>query len=348
MKWDIEYILSRLKLDFQLEGRIDNKNKKRIRGVASITRATDQDITFCSSGGEGAISSISKCDAGVILCKKSLEGLVSLRPEKEGQLFVFVENPRLAAIRIINLLYSNKKMVGISPTAAISKSARISKNCYIGDFTIIGDNCEIADNTIIDGRVSILQNSVIGKNSIVQPGAVIGADGFAYERHETFDLERFPHIGGVRIGNNVEISSNCSIARGSLSDTVIGDGTKLDALVHVAHNVEIGKDCALTAGAVIGGSTIIGDTCWLGLNSTVKHKLKMGNNVIVGSGASVIHDVPDEDIVAGVPAKSIKHKVTSKQLFLMGGHQGNYRREGYQRASQLLGFALLIVLFLGT
>ena len=143
MKWDIEYILSRLKLDFQLEGRIYNKNKKRIRGVASITRATDQDITFCSSGGEGAISSISKCDAGVILCKKSLEGLVSLRPEKEGQLFVFVENPRLAAIRIINLLYSNKKMVGISPTAAISKSARISKNCYIGDFTIIGDNCEI-------------------------------------------------------------------------------------------------------------------------------------------------------------------------------------------------------------
>jgi len=262
MKWDIEYILSRLKLDFQLQGGIDNKNKKRIRGVASITRATDQDITFCSSGGEGAISSISKCDAGVILCKKSLEGLVSLRPEKEGQLFVF--------------------------------------------------------------------------------------DGFAYERHETFDLERFPHIGGVRIGNNVEISSNCSIARGSLSDTIIGDGTKLDALVHVAHNVEIGKDCALTAGAVIGGSTIIGDTCWLGLNSTVKHKLKMGNNVIVGSGASVIHDVPDEDIVAGVPAKSIKHKVTSKQLFLMGGHQGNYRREGYQRASQLLGFALLIVLFLGT
>ena len=74
----------------------------------------------------------------------------------------------------------------------------------------------------------------------------------------------------------------------------------------MAHNVEIGKDCALTAGAVIGGSTIIGDTCWLGLNSTVKHKLKMGNNVIVGSGASVIHDVPDEDIVAGVPAKSIK------------------------------------------
>jgi UDP-3-O-[3-hydroxymyristoyl] glucosamine N-acyltransferase len=329
MKWDIEYILSRLKLDFQLEGRIYNKNKKRIRGVASITRATDQDITFCSSGGEGAISSISKCDAGVILCKKSLEGLVSLRPEKEGQLFVFVENPRLAAIRIINLLYSNKKMVGISPTAAISKSARISKNCYIGDFTIIGDNCEIADNTIIDGRVSILQNCVIGKNSIVQPGAVIGADGFAYERHETFDLERFPHIGGVRIGNNVEISSNCSIARGSLSDTVIGDGTKLDALVHVAHNVEIGKDCAL--------------------NSTVKHKLKMGNNVIVGSGASVIHDVPDEDIVAGVPAKSIKHKVTSKQLFLMGGHQdNNNRREGYQGALQVLGYALLIVLFLGT
>ena len=111
---------------------------------------------------------------------------------------------------------------------------------------------------------------------------------------ETLKLERFPHIRGVRIGNDVEICSNCSIARGSLSDTIIGNGTKLDALVHVAHNVQIGNNCALTAGVIIRGSTIIGNTCWFGLNSTLKHKIKIGNKVIVGLGASVIDDIQDE------------------------------------------------------
>jgi UDP-3-O-[3-hydroxymyristoyl] glucosamine N-acyltransferase len=155
---------------------------------------------------------------------------------------------------------------------------------------------------------------------------VIGADGFAYERCvETMKLERFPHIGGVEIEDDVEICSNCSIARGSLSNTVIGNGTKLDALVHIAHNVEIGRNCALTAGVIIGGSTIIGDTCWFGLNSTLKHKIKIGNKVIVGSGASVINNIEDEDIIAGVPAKSIKHKVKTNQLFLMGG-QSKYQK----------------------
>jgi UDP-3-O-[3-hydroxymyristoyl] glucosamine N-acyltransferase len=138
---------------------------------------------------------------------------------------------------------------------------------------------------------------------------------------DTLELQRFPHIGGVIIGDNVEICSNCSIARGSLSNTIIGEGTKLDALVHIAHNVEIGRHCASKAGTIIEGSTRIGDMCWTGLNSTIKHKVKIGNKVIIGSGASVINNIDDEDIVAGVPAKSIKHKVRSNQLFLMTGKQ---------------------------
>jgi UDP-3-O-[3-hydroxymyristoyl] glucosamine N-acyltransferase len=162
-------------------------------------------------------------------------------------------------------------------------------------------------------------NCVVGDNCIVQSGVFIGEDGFAYERNESTTLETFPHYGKVIIGNNVDISTNILIARGSLKDVIIRNGTKIDALVHIAHNVNIGKNCSLTAGTVIGGSTSVGDTCWLDLNSTLKHKIRLGKNVIVGSGASVIQDVPDEDIVAGVPAKCIKHKVTSNQLFLMTG-----------------------------
>jgi UDP-3-O-[3-hydroxymyristoyl] glucosamine N-acyltransferase len=290
---------------------------------------------------------ISRSNAKVILCRDSL-----LKPLLQGggttigrslkrkiaerkQCLIFVENPRLAVMKLLNKIHytpsTDKKSRNLqnesatlesSPVVIISKLARIGKNCSIGNFTKIGDKCTIGDNTVVGDCVIIEHNTRIGKNCIIQPGTVIGADGFAYERLEdTLELQRFPHIGGVILGNNVEICSNCSIARGSLSDTIIGEGTKLDALVHIAHNVEIGRHCALTAGTVIGGSTRIGDMCWTGLNSTIKHKVEIGNKVIIGSGASVINDIDDEDIVAGVPAKSIKHKVRSNQLFLMAGQQ---------------------------
>ena len=149
-------------------------------------------------------------------------------------------------------------------------------------------------------------------------------------------------MSGVIIRDDVEVFSNCSIARGSLSDTIIGKGTKLDALVHVAHNVIIGENCEPTAGTIVGGSTIIGNSCWTGLNSTLKHKIKIGKKVIIGCGASVIHNVPDEDIVAGVPAKSIKHKVNSNQLFLMAGQQKNDRKKILKKIPpSVLGFVML-------
>lgn len=167
------------------------------------------------------------------------------------------------------------------------------------------------------------------------------------------NLERFPHYGKVIIMDNVEILSNCSITRGSLSDTIIGQGTKIDALCHVAHNVLIGKNSQLTAGVIVGGSTKIGDNCWLGLNSTIKHKIEIGNNAIVGSGSSVIHNVEAEDIVAGVPAKSIKHKlnISKDKLFLMGGQesiqtsQDVNKSEKRDRIFKIKGATFLNILF---
>ena len=211
----------------------------------------------------------------------------------------------------------------IPDDVVISDTAKIGIKCRVGHFSKIGKNCRIGNNVTIGDSVAIEQNTTIGNNCRIQPGVVIGADGFSYERNEhSFELERFPHIGGVKIGDNVEVSSNCSIARGSLSDTMIGNDTKLDALVHVAHNVEIGLNCVLTAGTVVGGSTKIGDACWCGLNCTIKHKLRIGANVIIENGSSVINDISDGEIVEGVPAKPIKRKVGSKQLFPMTGITG--------------------------
>jgi UDP-3-O-[3-hydroxymyristoyl] glucosamine N-acyltransferase len=337
LSFDVVSILSDLGIKYSIYSSKEDFDSTSIYGVKDIKNASSEDLSFCSlDDAEKAIMAISKSNAKVIICHHSLENLVYPRSGKQQSL-IFAKNPRMVVMKIINEIYyspsvnkkkrirQNDKIVTAHQMSAISRSARIGKNCSIGNFTKIGDKCIIEDNTVVGDCVIIEQNTRIGKNCIIQPGTVIGADGFAYERLEdTLELQRFPHIGGVILGNNVEICSNCSIARGSLSDTIIGEGTKLDALVHIAHNVEIGRHCALTAGTIIGGSTRIGDMCWTGLNSTIKHKVKIGDKVIIGSGASV-NDIDDEDIVAGVPAKSIKHKVRSNQLFLMAGQQSRTR-----------------------
>ena len=316
---DFESLLDSLGQEYELVGSKDLL--KTINGFSALDEAKSTDVSFCSISNNNAYNLIDKSHAGIIVCDKKLSENLKIKP---NQLFILVDNPRLFFIHLINRSLHKYDLANnssynniISESCIISKTAVIGKNCSIGNFTVIGDNCVIGDNTVVSDMVN-LSNCVIGNNCIIQSGVVLGQDGFAYERNtESLELEAFPHLGKVRVGNNVEIRANCSIARGSLKDTVIGNGTKIDGLVHIAHNVSIGNHCVLTAGAVIGGSTTIGDYCWLGLNSTLKHKITIGNNVIIASGASVIKDVQDGDIVAGVPAKSIKQKVTSNQLFLM-------------------------------
>lgn len=315
MKYDIERILSRIGISYTLEG-----TASKVIGVSSLEEATEDDLSFCSSKGRDAVLSISKSNAALILCSCDLQGVVDI-PAKPSQGLIFVENPRLAFIKAVNHMQNEAIERKISPHALISKTAKIGSNCCIGDFAVIGDNCSVGDNSIIYDRVSLVRNCKIGRNCTIQSDVTMGFDGFAYERLPNGELEKFPHLKGVVIGDNVEVSSNCQVARGSLSDTVIGDGTKLDAAVYVAHNVIIGRNCLLTGGARIGGTVRIGDQCWIGLNCTIKQKVRIGNNAIVGAGTVVLHDVADEDIVAGVPAKSIKHKVTTDKVFMMAGQK---------------------------
>jgi len=330
-KWDIESILTDLEIDHQCSG--SRQNFREIRSLSAIDEASSHDLTFCSGYHDKAASVVSKSNAGIILCDRSIGTKVSVKP---NQLLVLVDNPRLVFMHIANRLHDTqmKRRSGISRLSCVSDSAKINRTCSVGNFSVIEDGCVVGKNTIIGDRVS-LQNCVIGDNCTIQSGVSIGEDGFAFERNDSLQLEPFPHFGKVIIGNDVEIRTNCSIARGSLKDTTVGDGTKIDALTHIAHNVHVGRNCSLTAGTIIGGSTTIGDMTWLGLNCTLKHKIKVGNKVIVGSGASVIHDVPNEDIVAGIPAKSIKHKVNSDQLFLMAGQKRHIKNRVHQSSNSL-------------
>lgn len=315
---DVRLLLSDLGIRHECEG-----TDVKVNGVESISAAGASDLAFCHLDGEEGFSLISQSNAGIVLCSSLMQGRA--HPKSGRQQFFFMVNPRLAFVLITSQIIKKEEemMTGIAPYASISNEAKIGSKCYIGNFTTVGRNCIVGDNTVIYEQVSIVRNSTIGDNCIIHPGVTIGADGHAYERLQTGELEGFPHLKGVRIGSNVVIGPNSNVNRGSLVDTVICDGTKIDALVDIAHNVTIGRNCIITAGSIIGGSTGIGDMSWIGLQSTIKNNIKIGKNVIVGAGAVVLHNVEDGDIVAGVPAKSIKYKVhrSKPKLYNMAGQK---------------------------
>lgn len=145
----------------------------------------------------------------------------------------------------------------------------------------------------------------IGKNVTIGQNCTIGGDGYQYLK-DNGELIKFPHFGGVIIENNVDIANNVCIDRGALSNTIIKQGTKIDNLVHVAHNVVIGKNNHIIAGAIICGSVTLGDNCWVAPGSCIKDQLTIGDNVTIGLGSVVLKDVESNSVMVGNPAKLLR------------------------------------------
>lgn len=177
----------------------------------------------------------------------------------------------------------------------------IGWNCYIDPAAWIGIGCEIHHNVVIMGSV------VIGDHCLIKSGSVIGEKGFSFEP-ENDTLIRVEHTGKVIIEDHVEVGSCCTICRATVDITTIGRYTKIDDHIHVAHNIKIGRRNQITAGTILGGSCQIGNDCFLGLNSTVKNKVRIGNNVLVGMSAVVVKDVEDNAVVVGNPAKLLRYQ----------------------------------------
>jgi acetyltransferase-like isoleucine patch superfamily enzyme len=147
-----------------------------------------------------------------------------------------------------------------------------------------------------------------GKNFIVGDNCSIGNDGFGYIKDEMGRWIKFPHFGDIIIGDDVEIGSNVCIDRGSLSNTIIGSGVKVDNFVHIAHNVEIGENTLIIAQSMIGGSTKIGKNCWISPSVSIKNGISIGDNVLIGMGAVVLKDVENNKVMVGNPAKELIKK----------------------------------------
>lgn len=157
--------------------------------------------------------------------------------------------------------------------------------------------------------VQISRNVILGKNCEIHNSSVIGNIGFGYNRNNGNILERKEHNYGVIINDNVDIAALCNIDKGSWRYTEIGDGTKIDALTHIAHNVIIGKNCLIGTGVRILGSVTIGDNCEIWANSVINQRIKIGRNVIIGACSYVRHDIPDNELWYGNPARKIRMTV---------------------------------------
>ena len=210
--------------------------------------------------------------------------------------------------------------VGVGPLAVICAGAKVGAGTIIGPQCFVGTDAQIGTMGFLREGVRIGARVMIGERFIAQPGSVVGGDGFSYVTPEKSSVEqarqtlgdtgdtqsqswtRIHSLGAVRIGDDVELGSNCTIDRGTIRDTRIGNGTKIDNLVMVGHNVEIGNDSLLCGCVGIAGSTRIGNNVVLGGQTGVSDNIFIGDNVITGGGTIVLSNIPAGRVMLGYPA----------------------------------------------
>jgi UDP-3-O-[3-hydroxymyristoyl] glucosamine N-acyltransferase len=267
-----------------------------ITGVSGIHEAQAGDITFISA--KKYIKDLSACRASCIIVKEQIPDtdITQLK----------VSNPQLAFGKALEHFYMKPlNPAGISKNAIVSDTAHIGKDASILPFSYISEEASIGDGTVIYPYVFIGENTVIGEKCIIYPhvtirenvkignrvlihsGSVIGSDGFGYVFDEG-SYYKIPQVGGVIIGDDVEIGSNVSIDRATTGDTIIGYGTKIDNLVQIAHNVTIGNNSIIIAQVGIGGSTEIGDFVTLAGQVGVPDHVKIESETMIGAQSGVI------------------------------------------------------------
>lgn len=215
------------------------------------------------------------------------------------------DNPKYIFSSILKKFFEDKTECGIGKGSIVSDKAFIEKGVSIGCNCIIEDNVTIGEGTKIYHNVVICKGTSIGKKCIIKSGTVIGEEGYGYSRYKGKTLH-VPHLGNVVLGDEVEIGSNCSIDRGMIESTIIGTGSKIDNLCHIAHNVQIGKNVMIVANSVICGSVRIRDDAYVAPGGIIKNQIEVGEKCVIGIGSVVLNSVPSNKVLVGVPARQLR------------------------------------------
>ena len=309
----------------QLAAGWEGDGERGIAGVATLESAGADEIAFV--GNRKAAAAAAQSSAGCLLATNDFPA---------GRTIIRVADPRAALARVIGLLYPAEPLIaGIHPSAVIDANAEIAPSASIGPYVTIGaetaigersrvgpgcaigSNARIGADCLLHANVTIYDNVTVGDRAVLHSGCVLGADGFGFVR--TADrYEKFPQIGRVQIGNDVEIGANSCIDRAALGVTEIGDGVKLDNMVHIGHNCRIGRHVVIAAQTGLSGGVVVEDYAVIGGQVGIGDKARIESGAVLGSGCGILTSkiVRKGQVVWGTPARPLKEHL--EQLASLG------------------------------
>ena len=298
----------------QLQGTVLGQGSVEITGFAPAEHARAGDLTFAEK--ESYFAAAERSQASAILVAGDFKS--------DSKVLIKVPNARVAVAKLLPLFFPPApESPGRHPTAVIADSAQIDPTAHIGPNCVVGDNvrlgarcallggnhvrknCVLGDDVTLHPNVVLYPGTQIGSRVTIHAGTVIGSDGYSYVLDEGRHL-KMPQVGTVIIQDDVEIGANTAIDRGALGPTIVGQGTKIDNLVHVAHNVSFGRHNLIMGQCGFAGSTTLGDYCVIASQSGIAGHLKLGPQATVGAKSGVMRDIPPNGTVLGIPAQPDK------------------------------------------
>lgn len=326
--------LTLLELAALIGGRAIGDVELCVTGVANLNDAGPSELGFLAD--RKYLSRLSETRAAALLVAQELDVDVG-----DEQSRVVVDDARAALVTLLHHFQPPEpRRTGVHKSAIVGEGVSLGAEAYVGPYVVIEDDVKIGDHVtlhshVVIGRRAFLGNDVtlyphvvlypgawLGDRVILHSGVRIGVDGFGYSRSSE-GSKKIPHVGSCEIGDDVEIGANSCVDRGSIGRTHLGNETKLDNLVHIAHNVTVGTGSVMAAQVGIGGSTTIGNaTMWGGQSGAIDH-LDIGDDTRVVGQAGLIEDPPPGSTMAGFPARPLSE--------FLRGQAGLYQLEALRR-----------------
>ena len=301
--------------------------RTEVRALAPLDRATPGDLSFLASARYAPLYEQTK--AGAVLVAPEFENVPTTAAAR-----IVVQKPHDAMLTVLPRLYrAPRREPGVHATARIGRGVTLGSDVTVGPYVVIGDGAVIGDRVWIDSHavvgagvtvgadvriypsVTLYSGTTLGPRAIVHAGARIGSDGFGYVFRDGAH-EKIPHVGRCIIEQDVEIGANSTIDRGSIDDTVVGAGTKIDNLVHVAHNVRIGRLCLIMAQVGIAGSVHVGDGVILAGQVGLAGHVNIGDRARLAAQAGVFGDIPAGETWSGYPARPHRQSLRASAALL--------------------------------
>ncbi|MGI9306314.1 MAG: UDP-3-O-(3-hydroxymyristoyl)glucosamine N-acyltransferase [Gammaproteobacteria bacterium] len=292
-------------------GEVRGDSSVRIDGVASLDGAGGRQIAFYES--DAHRTKLRQSRAGAVLLSEALAD------SADCPRWVVRGAPRLYFARLAEWLNRAAppasgisaraevapdanigKNIHIAPMAVVESGAVLGDNCIIGPGAVVGAGAHIGEFSVLKARAIVYAGVIIGRRCLIHSGAVLGADGFGFVRGEDGAQVKIPQLGGVRLGDDVEIGANSAVDRGALDDTIIGNGVKIDNLAQIGHNVRIGDNTVVCGCAGIAGSARIGKNCMIGGKAGIVGHLTIGDGANIAGGSLVTRDVAAGTMVSSV------------------------------------------------